>query len=125
MSTASVQAEIRKALEWPSVVKSLPTYGGSEAMGSQAGGAEQYVLALDMGSSSVKSALVSRRGELAGRGFETLETILLPGGGAEQDPNQWWNSIVRAARRLWAAGRAVAGEQKGAGAVFPRAFALG
>jgi xylulokinase len=72
-------------------------------MGSQTGGAEQYVLALDMGSSSVKSALVSRRGELAGTGFETIDTILLPGGGAEQNPDQWWSSIVRAARSALAA----------------------
>ncbi|MGA2072485.1 MAG: FGGY-family carbohydrate kinase [Terriglobia bacterium] len=72
-------------------------------MRSQTGGAEQYVLALDMGSSSVKSALVSARGEVAGTGFETIETILLPGGGAEQNPNQWWNSAVRAARSALAA----------------------
>ena len=73
-------------------------------MGSQTGGAEHYVLALDMGSSSVKSALISHRGELAGTGLETIETILLPGGGAEQNPNQWWASILRAARSALAAG---------------------
>jgi xylulokinase len=66
-------------------------------MPSQAGRPEHYVLALDMGSGSVKSALVSRGGQIAGSGFETIATKLLPGGGAEQDPDQWWMAAVKAA----------------------------
>jgi len=72
-------------------------------MRGQTGGAEQYVLALDLGSGSVKSALVSRAGELAGTGFEAIETILLPGGGAEQNPDEWWAASLRAARSALAA----------------------
>jgi xylulokinase len=73
-------------------------------MRSQTGRAEQYVLALDMGSGSVKSALVSRGGELAGTGFEAIKTVLKPGGGAEQNPDEWWTAAVRAARSALAAG---------------------
>src|ERR1022692_3732802 len=42
---------------------------------------ERYVLAIDMGSSSVKATLVSRHGELAGTGLRDLGILLLPGGG--------------------------------------------
>jgi xylulokinase len=59
---------------------------------------ERYVLAIDMGSSSVKATLVSRHGELAGTGLRNLDILLLPGGGAEQDPEQWWNAVIAAAQ---------------------------
>ena len=81
------------------------THGrAGKMMGSRTRGSEQYVLALDMGSGSVKSALVSRGGELAGTGFEAIETILLPGGGAEQDPDRWWTAAIGAARAALAEG---------------------
>lgn len=58
----------------------------------------RYVLAIDMGSSSVKAALVSNRGEVAATGLAEIETILLPGGGAEHDPDQCWRAILAAAK---------------------------
>jgi len=64
---------------------------------------ESYVLALDVGSGSVKAAVVSKHGELAGTGFHSLDTILLPGGGAEQDPQQWWRAAISAAKQALAA----------------------
>jgi xylulokinase len=57
-----------------------------------------YVLAIDLGSSSVKAALVSSGGELAGTGLEPVGTLLLPGGGAEHDPEEWWRATLRAAK---------------------------
>jgi xylulokinase len=57
-----------------------------------------FVLALDMGSGSVKAALVSRAGELAGAGSAAIDTTFLPNGGAEQVPAQWWAASVAAAR---------------------------
>jgi len=74
------------------------------------GGTEQYILALDMGSGSVKSALVSRGGELAGTGFEAIETVLLSGGGAEQNPGEWWRAAVNAARSALAAAKVPPGQ---------------
>lgn len=61
-------------------------------------GGDRYVLAIDMGSSSVKATLVSNLGELAGTGLEHVDIHLLPGGGAEQDPEQWWKSAMSAAK---------------------------
>ncbi|HUI43483.1 MAG TPA: FGGY family carbohydrate kinase, partial [Terriglobia bacterium] len=63
-----------------------------------AAGTDGFVLALDMGSGSVKAALVSRRGEVAGAGYSAIDTLLLPNGGAEQDPALWWSAFVAAAR---------------------------
>src|ERR1035438_8210022 len=59
---------------------------------------DRYVLAIDMGSSSVKATLVSQRGELAGTGLRNVDILLLPGGGAEQDPEQWWDAAISAAK---------------------------
>ena len=70
-------------------------------MGGQ--GSDRFVLALDLGSGSVKSALVSHRGELAGTGLETVHTVFLPNGGAEQNPGQWWSAAMGAARSALAA----------------------
>jgi len=64
---------------------------------------DRYVLAIDMGSSSVKATLVSQHGELAGTGLRNVDTLLLPGGGAEQDPEQWWKAAIEAAKSALAA----------------------
>jgi xylulokinase len=59
--------------------------------------AQKYVLAIDMGSGSAKAALVSNRGEVVASGLRPIRTILLPGGGAEQDPEEWWSAVCGAA----------------------------
>ena len=60
------------------------------------------ILAIDLGTSGPKVALVSTAGEILGSEFEETPLILLPGGGAEQEPDAWWGAIVTAARRLLA-----------------------
>ncbi len=62
----------------------------------------KYILAIDLGTSSAKVALVSERGEVVGWEGETLQLFLLPGGGAEQDPEDWWTAVVKSAKRLLA-----------------------
>lgn len=66
----------------------------------------KFILAIDLGTSAAKLALVSTRGEVLGGEEEPLELQLLPGGGAEQSPEQWWTAIVRGTRRLLARGLA-------------------
>lgn len=64
-------------------------------------GGEEYVLAVDLGTGGAKVALVScQSGEVAGHEFQPTSVTLLPGGGAEQDPDDWWRAIVAATRRL-------------------------
>ncbi len=62
--------------------------------------AEKYILAVDLGTSGPKSAIVSTRGEIISHTFVKNDLYLKPGGGAEQDPEQWWQSILESFRIL-------------------------
>ncbi|MEA3503021.1 MAG: FGGY-family carbohydrate kinase, partial [Actinomycetota bacterium] len=62
-----------------------------------------WILAIDLGTSGPKVALVSNHGEVAARSTESVELILHEGGGAEQDPHAWWSAITKAARETIAA----------------------
>ena len=64
----------------------------------------RYVLAIDLGTSALKVALVSASGEVVASEQEECRVEYLPGGGAEQDPECWWAVIARAATRLMARG---------------------
>lgn len=54
------------------------------------------VLSVDLGTSGAKAALFSRSGDVLGTGFRATALRLLPGGGAEQDPDEWWSAILAA-----------------------------
>ena len=54
----------------------------------------KYVLAIDLGSSGCKAALVSVHGRVMAWRFRAVETRILPGGGAEQDPDDWWDALL-------------------------------
>lgn len=59
-------------------------------------------LAVDLGTSGPKVALVTVRGRVLACETAPTPVILLPGGGAEQDPRDWWQAICAATRRLLA-----------------------
>ncbi len=42
--------------------------------------------------------------------FESVETLLFPNGGAEQDPQAWWNALRRVAKRLIGQGLVAPGQ---------------
>jgi xylulokinase len=63
---------------------------------------EDHVLAVDLGTSGPKAALVSSSGAVAGSATEPVSLHLLPEGGAEQDPAEWWSAISCASRRVMA-----------------------
>jgi xylulokinase len=65
--------------------------------GSKGGG---VILSIDLGTSGPKVGLVDDCGRVIGGEFEPVRIFLLPGGGAEQDPRDWWQAIVEACRRL-------------------------
>lgn len=67
---------------------------------SGAGLGERHVLALDLGTTALKVALATTRGRILDTVTEPQRVTLLPEGGAEQDPEEWWASIVRASRRV-------------------------
>lgn len=58
-----------------------------------------HILAIDLGTSGPKVALVASDGQLVGGEAEPVDLILLPDGGAEQDPHSWWQAIAAAAGR--------------------------
>ena len=64
--------------------------------------ASRYILAVDLGTSGAKVALIGIDGRVAAWEFEPIELLVLPGGGAEQRPEDWWRALVAAARRLLA-----------------------
>lgn len=66
--------------------------------------ADTYILAVDLGTGGPKVAIVSSQGEVIGHEVEKNELILLPGGGAEQDPADWWRAVSDAAKRLLSRG---------------------
>lgn len=63
---------------------------------------EQHVLGVDLGTSGPKVMLATVRGETVGYEAERVGLHLLPGGGVEQDPDDWWHAIAAASRRLLA-----------------------
>ncbi len=61
---------------------------------------EEYILAIDLATSSTKAALVSVDGRMAAMASEENQLILLPNGGAEQDPQQWWRAVLKTCGEL-------------------------
>ena len=61
---------------------------------------EPFILAVDLGTSALKTALISTSGRVAGWEVQEIPLHILPDGGAEQDPEDWWNAFLATARRL-------------------------
>ncbi len=59
-----------------------------------------YILAIDHGTSAMKVALADHCGEILAFEYEDTPLYLLPDGGAEQDPDEWWNALLKATNRL-------------------------
>jgi hypothetical protein len=62
--------------------------------------ADEYLVALDLGTSGLKVAVTTPRGEIAGSVQEQYPLHVLGGGGVEQDPEDWWRAITRGTRRV-------------------------
>jgi xylulokinase len=65
---------------------------------------EHYVLAIDLGTGGPKVALVSTTGRVVAHEHRPVPLHLLPGGGAEQDPDDWWSAITAASRSVLSQG---------------------
>ena len=61
---------------------------------------KKYILAIDHGTSAMKPALVSTDGEVLGFECEDTPLYLKPGGGAEQNPDEWWKAFLTAYKKL-------------------------
>lgn len=61
---------------------------------------EKLILAVDLGTSGMKVALITVSGRVIGWEYEPVHLILTPDGGAEQSPEEWWQAFLSAAGRL-------------------------
>jgi len=73
------------------------------------------VLAIDLGTGGPKVAVVSTAGRIVAHATERVSLQLLEGGGAEQDPHEWWSAIGAASRRALADAAVPAGQMIGVG----------
>ncbi|MHA1250843.1 MAG: xylulokinase [Candidatus Helarchaeota archaeon] len=60
----------------------------------------KYILAHDHGTSGSKAAIVSTKGEVIDWEFKECKLYLFENGGAEQDPDEWWDAIITTSKRL-------------------------
>lgn len=60
----------------------------------------RYLLAFDLGTSGLKVAATTLRGELVAATVERYPLHVVGGGGVEQDPADWWDAIVRGTRAV-------------------------
>ncbi|MFI7023912.1 FGGY-family carbohydrate kinase [Micromonospora sp. NPDC049900] len=58
------------------------------------------ILAIDLGTSGMKAALVAADGTVTGWAERPVPLDVLPGGGAEQDPMAWWTALGEVAAEL-------------------------
>ncbi len=65
---------------------------------------EPVILATDLGTSSLKVALVTIQGKVLGWEAEPIQLYLTADGGVEQSPEEWWKVFVNCTRRLMASG---------------------
>lgn len=61
------------------------------------GAVEPCALAIDLGTSGVKAAVIDCAGAILGSGVESIGYRILEDGGAEQDPDEIWRQVRRAA----------------------------
>lgn len=61
---------------------------------------KECILAIDLGTSGCKAALVDLTGKVLAWEFQKIPTLLLPGGGAEQSAEDWWNAVIGTSRAL-------------------------
>ena len=59
-----------------------------------------YLLAFDHGTSGFKTAIVTLHGRIVDHQFEPTALINIPGGGSEQDPDDWWRALLTSAKIL-------------------------
>ncbi|TFG05196.1 MAG: xylulose kinase [Promethearchaeota archaeon] len=60
----------------------------------------KYILAHDHGTSGSKAAIISTHGDVVDFEFQEVPLYLMEGGGAEQDPAEWWDAIMTTSKKL-------------------------
>ena len=66
---------------------------------------QEYLLAIDIGTSSCKAAVFDREGHVADSAGSAYEVYYPHAGWAEQDPEEWWGGVCRALHSIWEHGK--------------------
>jgi len=67
----------------------------------------EAIIAIDVGTTGTKAALVDRDGRILASGYAGYETRTAAGGVIEQDPQDWWAATCAALAQMWAAAPSV------------------
>ncbi|MFW9828571.1 MAG: FGGY-family carbohydrate kinase [Candidatus Thorarchaeota archaeon] len=60
----------------------------------------KYILAIDHGTGGPKSAIVSVEGDVIEWAFQAVPIHISKGGAVEQDPDDWWNAIIKTSKKV-------------------------
>jgi xylulokinase len=77
--------------------------------------AEPWILAIDLGTGGPKTGAISLQGKVLSCAVSAVHTAYLPGGGAVQDPEEWWREICAGVRATLATSAVDANELVGVG----------
>ena len=69
---------------------------------------EQYLLAIDLGTSSCKAAVFDRNGSVIDAATAAYPVYYPHQGWAEQDPEEWWGGICSAIQKILSGGKVCA-----------------
>ncbi|MBD3255509.1 MAG: xylulose kinase [Candidatus Lokiarchaeota archaeon] len=61
---------------------------------------KKYILCIDHGTGGPKCAIASTHGDILEWAFEPVAIHAIKGGGVEQDPDKWWNAIIKASTKV-------------------------
>ncbi len=61
---------------------------------------EKLILAVDLGTSGMKVALITASGKVIAWEAEPIQLIITADGGAEQSPEEWWQALLSATGKL-------------------------
>ena len=63
---------------------------------------KKYALAYDIGTTGVKTCLfeIEKEITLVGAASEGYELYVFPDGGAEQDPDEWWQAMINTTKKV-------------------------
>lgn len=63
---------------------------------------EKYIIAHDLGTSGCKAAIIDLKGVVLASAEKRYPVIYMPNGGAEQDPENWWQAVVDTTHEMMA-----------------------
>ncbi len=61
---------------------------------------KKFILCIDHGTGGPKSAIVSTHGDVLEWAFQEVPLHVYKGGGVEQNPDDWWNAILKTAKKV-------------------------